>query len=199
MNDTTEHSEDGNEFLDELNSFLDRGFKFLDRLQKRNFENGERKLDRIFSTKEAADLVGVTPAAIYKAEEEGRLKEPELKETKNGRGSRKIRKGYKFEDIIQMREVFGTLPWRDQNIDECSVIAFANFKGGCWKTTSSVMMAQYYALKGYRVLVIDADPQATASLEFGFIPDLQTDYENSIGPWLLSDNTEGSQGPIEFS
>lgn len=43
------------------------------------------------------------------------------------------------------------------------VLAFANHKGGVAKTTSCVHLAGALSRAGYRVLVIDADPQAQAS------------------------------------
>ena len=45
----------------------------------------------------------------------------------------------------------------------CSVIAFSNQKGGVGKSTSVVATAGCLLGRGYAVLVIDTDPQATAS------------------------------------
>jgi chromosome partitioning protein len=42
------------------------------------------------------------------------------------------------------------------------VIVFTNQKGGCGKTTSTIHLASGLGRSGYRVLVIDADPQHTA-------------------------------------
>lgn len=44
------------------------------------------------------------------------------------------------------------------------VIAFINLKGGVAKTTTAVGTAMFLAAKGKKVLVIDLDPQASASL-----------------------------------
>ena len=48
------------------------------------------------------------------------------------------------------------------------VIAFSNQKGGVGKTTTCVNLAAYVAAKGYRVLVVDMDPQGNASSAMGF-------------------------------
>lgn len=47
------------------------------------------------------------------------------------------------------------------------VIAIANHKGGCGKTTTTVNLAAEFAKLNLSVLVIDLDPQANASLHIG--------------------------------
>jgi len=51
------------------------------------------------------------------------------------------------------------------------VIAIVNQKGGCAKTTTTVNLAAALASDGARVLVIDIDPQAHATLALGIDPD----------------------------
>jgi chromosome partitioning protein len=51
------------------------------------------------------------------------------------------------------------------------VIAIVNQKGGCGKTTTTVNLAGALAADGNRVLVIDMDPQAHATLALGLEPD----------------------------
>ena len=51
---------------------------------------------------------------------------------------------------------------------EC--VAFANHKGGTGKTTSCLSIAGYLAKSGNKVLVVDFDPQASATLGLGIDP-----------------------------
>jgi len=66
------------------------------------------------------------------------------------------------------------------------VIACQNFKGGVGKSTTCVNLAHYLALKGYRVLVVDTDSQATTTSMFGYVPDAEITQEGTILPFLES-------------
>jgi chromosome partitioning protein len=50
-------------------------------------------------------------------------------------------------------------------------IAIVNQKGGCGKTTTTVNLAGCLEAEGMRVLVVDMDPQAHATLALGFNPE----------------------------
>lgn len=54
-------------------------------------------------------------------------------------------------------------------------ITVSNFKGGVAKTTSAVTLAQGLAMRGHRVLVLDLDPQGSATTLFGVLPDAEVE------------------------
>jgi len=56
----------------------------------------------------------------------------------------------------------------------CLTISFVNVKGGVGKSTLAITLAGALAQRGYRVLVIDADPQANATQGLGLDPERTT-------------------------
>lgn len=140
--------------------------------------SGSRR-EPTFTIGEAADLVGRTPAAIRDAEKDGRLPPPPRTETNR-------RVGYTLAQVNDMRGVFGTRPWRAPD-DPCAVIAVQNFKGGVGKSTISVHLAQYLAIQGYRVALIDCDSQGSATTLFGYVPDLDLEEGDTLYPFLRYD------------
>jgi len=137
--------------------------RVLEKLRERNIAASPPRSGPTFTISQAAALIDRSVSSIRTAEAEGRLPHQERNEL--GR-----RQGYTLREIDHMREVFDTRPWRAET-DPPAIIACQNFKGGVGKSTISVHMAQYLAIHGYRVLLIDADAQASTTMQFGYIPD----------------------------
>ncbi len=142
-----------------------------------------KSLNRRFRGQEAASMVGVSLSAIYQAEKDGRLGQPDIK---SNSGNRKIRSGYTIGQINEMRKVFGTLPRRGKGKKPVS-IGVLNLKGGSWKTTISWLLSHYLAEAGYRVLAIDTDPQGSLTFLNGYRPDIDVTYWDTVAPYILKD------------
>ena len=135
----------------------------LDLLRQETFiPDGEKTL-RLFPMSEVADLLGVSQSYLKKLHLQGKGVEPAVSSTG--------RRFYTAEQMNELRELLGRSP-RRQPGEKLQVIAVVNFKGGSGKTTSSAHLAQFLALKGYRVLAMDLDPQASLTTLFGIQPEI---------------------------
>ncbi|MBV8914896.1 MAG: AAA family ATPase, partial [Acetobacteraceae bacterium] len=154
----------------------DRSLAVLSSIRGRTDLDSQPRRPPRFSITRAAELVGRTPAAIREAEKDGRL--PGVGRTATGR-----RVGYTLAEVNHMRQVFGTLPWRGPD-DPAAIVAVQNFKGGVGKSTVSTHLAQYLAIRGYRVCLIDCDSQGSTTSLFGYVPDLDITEEETLYPFI---------------
>jgi plasmid partitioning protein RepA len=136
--------------------------------QARVFPPTSQKTIRLFSPSEAAGMIGIGEAYLRQIAAEINVPEPMA----NGR------RMYSPSDMDVIRgaldEKNGSpkyVPTRRPG-EKLQVLAAMNFKGGSAKTTTSAHLAQFLALRGYRTLAVDLDPQASLSAMFGHQPEL---------------------------
>ncbi|WCT80267.1 AAA family ATPase (plasmid) [Novosphingobium humi] len=168
---------------DQIGDLAEAGEKMIERLRRKAFLPDSRKgLNVRIGIAEAAQLLGCSTNRIRMAEEDGRLPPPPASE--NGR-----RVGYTVEDMLNMRAVLGASPARAPS-DTPAIIAVQNFKGGVGKSTVTTHLAHYFAVQGYRVLVVDCDSQATTTTLFGFNPHFNITRAETLYPYLSIDPTQ---------
>jgi len=169
--------------VNQIGDLADAGERMIERLRRKAFLPESRKgLHVRFGIAEAAQLLGCSTNRIRMAEDDGRL--PPAPAAENGR-----RLGYTVEQLLHMRGVLGASPAR-AGLDVPAVIAVQNFKGGVGKSTVTTHLAHYFAVQGYRVLVVDCDSQATTTTLFGFNPHFNVTRADTLYPYLSIDPTE---------
>jgi chromosome partitioning protein len=144
----------------------------LDNHMRNSFQPESRKTLRKFQPSEVSELTGISMSNLRTRHQEGDF--PEVETDSRGR------RLYSAPEIDQIRHIMAKtgrngeayLPGRRSG-DALQVIAIVNFKGGSSKTTSAIHLAQRYALRGYRVLAIDMDPQASLTTMFGYRPEIE--------------------------
>ncbi|KAB2669730.1 plasmid partitioning protein RepA [Brucella tritici] len=144
--------------------------------QQKIFPPTSQKTIRQFSPSEAAAYIGIGEGYLRQVASDGHGPEP----MPNGR------RMYSPDDMDRIRRSLDEkngapkyVPTRRAN-EKLQVLAVMNFKGGSAKTTTSAHLAQFLALRGYRVLAIDLDPQASLSALFGHQPELDVGESETL-------------------
>lgn len=153
-------------FADSLASSLDRQMRHAYRPE------GEKKL-RKFSSRELIELTGISASNL-------RLRHNEDPDFPAAETDSRGHRWYSAETLDKIRDhMFRTAKNADifkpgrRKGDALQVISTVNFKGGSGKSTSAIHLAQRYAMRGYRVLAIDMDPQGSLTTMFGYRPELE--------------------------
>ncbi|WP_159952621.1 MULTISPECIES: plasmid partitioning protein RepA [unclassified Rhizobium] len=160
-----------------ISSDADELMRQLQAHQQRTFPPTSRKSIRQFTSAEAADFIGIHQGYLRQIVAEGHGPEP----------SPTGRRTYSVDDIEALRKLLdeggkgpGKYVRHRRDGEKLQVISVMNFKGGSGKTTTSAHLAQYLALRGYRTLAIDLDPQASLSALFGHQPELDVGENETL-------------------
>lgn len=145
-----------------------------------------RVITRRWTPAEAPALVGLTMQAIRDAEKDGRLPQPDYRTITGGQ---QRRAGYTIQQIELIRDIMGTRPGRKGD-DPTITICINNQKGGSLKTSTSVNMADWLAMMGYKVLLVDLDPQGTASTYHGYHYGVNVTDADTPAPFFLGEETD---------
>ncbi|WP_374788982.1 plasmid partitioning protein RepA [Brucella oryzae] len=160
----------------------------LQHLRARAFPPTAQKELRKFAPGEAAKLIGISDVYLRTLVNDGVIGDAE----KNAAG----RRLYSLEQIHAIRHHLSnnkkSYDQRRREDDRLQVIAVTNFKGGSGKTTTAAHLAQYFALRGYRVLAADLDPQASLSALFGIQPEFDLEPNETLYGAIRYDEAQRS-------
>jgi chromosome partitioning protein len=160
--------------LDDLVALADRAAAMLEQVRAIAFAPEQRKKAPIFSSGQLASLCNIDKNQFnYRLRSKG-LPSGQQREPRSSRE-------FTLEESMEWIKFHRTLPVR-QPEQSGFVVTVANFKGGVSKTTTAVALAQGLTLRGHRVLLIDADPQGSATTFCGFLPDAEVDVTETLSP-----------------
>ncbi len=168
----TEQFSGGRDTTAKIESFTQKLSDRLQTMREMTYPPEARKVfGRTFSTTDLVRLLGVPESTLRTLTLEGKGPQPHRAEN-----NRRI---YTVDQVWELRAFLAELRPDDAHRlvphrrpgEKLQVVAAANFKGGSSKTTTSVHLAHYLAIQGYRVLCVDLDPQASMTTTFGIQPD----------------------------
>lgn len=165
------------QIFEKLEELGDEALKIL---REQAFTPNNTKILKSFTISQASEFVGRSDTYIRNQE-----KLPEFPKGSHGKKGRE----YTLKQVNEIRSYLNISPHKSLE-DEPVIISFANFKGGAAKTTSAVHAAQYLALNGYRVLLIDCDSQASSTQMFGFNPDEHIDNNETLLNILIQEEND---------
>ncbi|MGO7419687.1 plasmid partitioning protein RepA [Rhizobium ruizarguesonis] len=148
----------------------------LQQHQAKIFPPLSQKTIRTFSPAEAAAFIGIG---------EGYLRQVAA----DGHGPDQLANGRRLYSATDMDRILRVLDERNGTPkyvparrpgEKLQIISVMNFKGGSGKTTTAAHLAQFMALRGYRVLAVDLDPQASLSALFGHQPEFDVGEGETI-------------------
>ena len=155
-----------------------------------------KSFTRTFSTLDLVRLLNVPESTLRQLTIEGKGPQPQRAENN--------RRTYSIEQVKELRsflaglrpdDALNLLPHRRPG-ERLQVLATSNFKGGSSKTTTSVHLAHFLGLHGYRVLCIDLDPQASMTSMFGIQPEFDIGENETAYAALRYDNERRSLSDV---
>lgn len=171
-----------------LDSFMEieaRCQKLVDRVRHALLAPTARKTAPSFGTAQMMAIQGLDAKQV-----DYRAKKGDLPAGSMPSSSRRV---FSLQDVRAWSRVLRSNRMRPEGA-EAITIAIENFKGGVSKTTTAITLAQGLSMRGHNVLVIDADPQGSATTLLGFVPDVEIELEETILPLC-----RGDQESIEYA
>lgn len=155
----------GRQLLSDLQTYLERDY--------------EKRALPSFGIEKAAEIIGCTSQHLRDKEGDGSLPAP-----RTARVGSLDRRVYNYNEINHIRRL---LKRDTSHSTTCVRLIFSNLKGGVGKTSHALHLSHFAAREGFRVLMVDLDPQASLTTAFGLVPGLNVGSDEDIGPSLTTD------------
>lgn len=155
--------------IDDILSQAEKAINMIERVRNVAFRPSQKKHSPTLSIAQLATLCRIDRGAFNRRLAKKDL--PQGDETKSGR------REFSVSDARQWAKAYGRSFNRGEQ--DGVVITVANSKGGVGKTTTTMCMAQGLSLLGYRVCIIDLDPQGSLSDLAGYLSDTEVAEENT--------------------
>lgn len=161
--------------LEALNELAESANDILDTLRDAMLEPFPRKLAPSYTGAQLASLCGLSSKQVpYLAKTRDDLP----KGSHEGNGTRRM---FSLADARHWIKALADIPKRPEGA-RAATISVVNFKGGSTKTTTAFNLAQGLTLRGRRVLLVDLDPQGSATTLMGLLPAAEIGEEDTAGP-----------------
>jgi chromosome partitioning protein len=179
--------------LAEISDFADVVSDYASELREQILAPRPRKAPPAFTTKEIAELCGLTRQQVHYlvSKDDGLL--PPGQSTGTGRSrSRMFTLAEARAWVQRVSDIYQT-PLVDGPSEEFEgkVLVTSQLKGGSAKTTTTMCLAQGLSLRGRKVLVVDLDPQASLSELCGLYAEKEVFPDDTVLPFIYEQNVEG--------
>ncbi len=164
--------------LSSLVELADTANATLDGLRSKMLEPHPRKRAPTFTGSQVAALCGIEPKQVAYLAKRGDLPAG----THDSNGKRRI---FSLVEARQWIAALSKIPSRPAG-SRGATVAVVNFKGGSTKTTTAFNLAQGLTLRKRRVLIVDLDPQGSATTLTGILPAAEIEEEDTVAPITFS-------------
>lgn len=165
--------------IEDLVALSGQAADILDQIRDAMLEPYPRKKAPMFTSASLAALCGIDKPKLKYLSTKGGLP------TGTSKGSGRA-KEFTLEEAIQW--IVSTSKRAPRPVGaRARVYAVANFKGGVTKTTTTFACAQALTLLGRKVLVIDCDPQGSATQLGGYAPETEVPEDQTLLPLFYGD------------
>jgi chromosome partitioning protein len=170
--------------IDDISGIADRAMRMLDEIRLNMLAPTSAKPPPVFSAVKVAELCGLDKSQFSRRLTRGDLPA--------GKAINAARRQFSLSEARRWIVASG-IPFARGNLPAVTV-AIGNFKGGVSKTTTAMTLAQGLSLRGYRVLLIDTDPQGSLTTLFGVLPDSEVQPEQTLHELFL-----GVQQKVDYA